>query len=454
MLNLMNDELKKVINDDQFYSLNTLKTPHLARNLARVLIVFSAVILMGMFLPWQQNIRGSGTLTALDPANRRQTIESAIAGRIASWKVMEGQFVNKGDTILTLSEVKEKYFDPNLLARMREQIAAKESSIESKVQKKNALSNQIAALERGMKVKITQAKNKLRQAHLKLESDSISFASEKISYDNSLAIFERNKQLFEAGNISKNKFNEMESKIQLAKAKRVSAENKWIQSQTELINAEVDVAGTEAAYIEKISKSKSDLNATLSDLYDSQGSLAKLKNEYANLSIRNEQYNIVAPQSGYLVKALKSGIGETIKEGEAVATIMPAASDLCAEMYIKAMDLPFINTGRKVRVQFDGWPSIQFSGWPNASVGTFGGIVQTIDRVDSYEGKFRILVKPDPNDDEWPEQLRVGSGIKGWVMLDDVPVWFELWRNLNGFPPRLYAEGSMPDTTKKADKSK
>jgi adhesin transport system membrane fusion protein len=111
---------------------------------------------------------------------------------------------------------------------------------------------------------------------------------------------------------------------------------------------------------------------------------------------------------------------------------------MAAEMYIQAMDLPFISIDRKVRVQFDGWPVLQFSGWPNVSVGTFGGIVQVIDRVDSKAGKFRILVKPDPSEEPWPDKLRIGSGIKGWVMLDNVQIWYELWRQLNGFPPSVY----------------
>ena len=29
----------------------------------------------------------------------------------------------------------------------------------------------------------------------------------------------------------------------------------------------------------------------------------------------------------------------------------------------------------------------------------------------------------------------MGSGVYGWALLDDVPVWYELWRQINGFPP-------------------
>lgn len=440
MLNISEDRINKVIQEDQFYSLRTLKAPILGRMFARVLIVFILVSVAALFLPWQQNIRGTGLLTALNPGNRPQTVESAIAGRIIKWHISEGQFITKGDTILTLAEVKEKYFDPELLMRLSQQISAKESSLEAKDEKRKALTNQISALESARRVKLNQVRNKIEQAALKLQNDSMAYEAEKISFENSKNIFTNNKSRYEAGNIPQNKFREIETKFQESRAKIVSAENKWFQSQSQQAITLADVAGLEAEYLDKISKAQSDLNSTLADLFDTQGSIAKLKNEYANMRIRNDQYQILAPQTGYLVKALKSGLGETIKEGEAVATIMPETNDMASEMYIKAMDLPFIDRNRKVRIQFDGWPAIQFSGWPNVSVGTFGGIVQVIDRVDSKGGKFRILVKPDPDDEPWPDQLRMGSGIKGWVMLDNVPIWFELWRQLNGFPPSIYSE--------------
>lgn len=452
MLNISDHNVGNILNEDEFYSLRTLKTPKLGRMLARVLMVMSGIIFISMFLPWQQNIRGTGKLTALDPSNRPQTIESAIAGRITDWKVMEGQYVSKGDTILTLAEVKEKYFDPLLLNRLQEQIEAKESSLEAKNQKVKALKNQINALEQSMNIKIKQAGNKLAQTELKLQNDSIAYQAEIITFENAKQIFEQNKLRYEAGNIPLNKFRELESKFQSSKAKIIEAENKWLQSQSQILIATTDIAGAEAEYLDKISKSRSDLNATLADMYDTEGSLAKLRNEYSNMQIRNEQYQIIAPQSGYMVRAMKSGVGETIKEGEAVATIMPESTDMAAEMYIKAMDLPFISHGRKVRVQFDGWPALQFSGWPNVSVGTFGGIVEVIDRTDSKGGKYRILVKPDPDDEPWPDRLRNGSGIKGWVMLNDVSVWYELWRQLNGFPPSIYTDMEEADTSDKKEK--
>ena len=456
MLNISRLTQKEEINQEKYYVLKTLKTPDAGRILARVLLITGFLFFLFLFLPWQQNIRGTGEVTAFTPQDRPQTVESAIAGRISSWRVREGQYVQRGDTILTLAEVKDKYFDPDLLIRLQEQIEAKRSSIDAKESKAQALRGQISALKDAFGVKLQQTKNKFLQTQLKLASDSVDFLAEQIRYKNFENQFDRNKTLYDAGNIALTKFQDVESKYQEARMKRISSENKFLETKAELINARVEIAGVEAEYADKINKAESDLNATLSELFDAEGSLAKMRNEYVNMEIRNEQYQLIAPQSGFVVRAMKAGIGETIKEGEGVASIMPSSPEIAVEMYVKAMDVPLISKGRKVRIEFDGWPALQFSGWPNVTVGTFGGVVQVIDYVNSQGGEFRILVTPDPEDESWPRQLRIGSGTKGWVMLDNVPIWYEIWRQLNGFPPSLYAaptgESLVQKETEKAEK--
>lgn len=438
----------------ELYTLQTLKTPSSGRVLAKWLMGLMAAFFIVLFLPWQQNIRGKGQVTAFTPGNRPQSVESAIAGRISHWFIREGQFVNKGDTILTLSEIKDEYFDPQLLNRLDEQVSAKAQSIESKKSKQQALISQIDALKSAMDVKYQQAQNKLTQTRLKLASDSVDFLAQRVRFANFTNQYERNKKLYEAGNIALTKYQDIESKQQEARMKVVSAENKYLQTKAEVVNAQVNLAGVKAEYADKISKARSDLNATIADIYDGEAELSKLRNKLSNVEVRTSQYQVVAPQSGYIVRAMRAGIGETIKEGEAVATIMPSNPDISVEMYVQAMDIPLISKGRKVRIEFDGWPALQFSGWPSVSVGTFGGVVQVIDYVNSKSGEFRILVTPDPSDEPWPDLLRFGSGTKGWVMLDDVPVWYELWRQLNGFPPSLYQEPLDLTNNKKVEEKK
>lgn len=423
MLNLSNE---KDAGYDGLYSLRSLRTPSGGKILAWLLIGFFFLFLLALFLPWQQNIRGNGSVTALNPMNRPQTIEAVIGGRVQKWFVKEGQLVRKGDTIVSISEVKEKYFDPQLLMRLQQQITAKENSLSSKDKKAEALERQIDALKNGMKLKVEQSNAKLQ--------------AEKVRFQNAENQFQRNKKLYEAGNIPLTKFQEFEYKFQ--------------GSQADYLNAQIELSRVEAEYLDKISKAESELNNTRAEAFDTQADIAKARNEFTNTEIRNEQYQILAPQDGFIIKAMKEGIAETIKEGDAICTIMPLVSDVAVEMYIKAMDVPLISKGRKVRVQFDGWPALQFSGWPSVSVGTFGGEVIVIDYINSKPGEFRILIVPDKKDELWPKQIRVGSGTKGWVMLDNVPIWYELWRQLNGFPPSLYAAPLEEVINQEAEKSK
>jgi multidrug resistance efflux pump len=425
MLNISPNSVQKKMPQEKLYSLRSLDTPLAGKILARWLMIIFALFFIILFLPWQQNIRGSGKVTALSPSNRPQTVETVIAGRIQIWKIKEGQFVNKGDTIALISEVKEKYFDPQFLQRLQQVITAKEQSLKSKDLKAKALQRQISALEDGMRTKIAQSK-------AKLEAEEVKFNNFKNQYD-------RNKKLFEAGNIPLTKYQDIQYKYQ--------------GSQADFTNAKIEIERVQAEYLDKINKAESDWNNTLADIADTQADLFKLRNELSNMEIRSQQYHILAPQAGFVVKATQAGIGETIKEGDPVCTIMPQSTDIAVEMHVKAMDVPLISKGRRVRIEFDGFPALQFSGWPSISVGTFGGTVEVIDYVNTKPGEFRILVVPDKTDTPWPKQLRMGSGIKGWVMLDDVRVWFELWRQLNGFPPSLYQEPVEEEHDKKKKES-
>jgi multidrug resistance efflux pump len=392
------------------------------------------LLVMSMFLPWTQNIRSSGTLTTLQPQDRPQTVHSTIAGRIEKWLVREGQSVKKGDTLVVLSEVKEKYFDPQFLSRLQEQIKAKEGALQATQAKATALSSQITALQDGLKLSLEKARNKVRQGQLKVQSDSADLVSIRAEYEVAKLQFSRQEKLFQQGLKSLTELESRKLKFQEVQAKLMATQNKQLISQNELVNARIELSSLEAEYIDKISKAQSDRNATLAYAHDTESDISKMRNEYANMQIRSSFYQITAPQDGYVVQALKAGLGETLKEGEAICSVMPANPHLAVQLYVDPMDIPLLTTNRKVRLQFEGWPALVFSGWPGTSFGTFGGEVAVIDNIDS-NGKYRILVVPDPESDPWPSAIRVGSGAYGWAMLNNVPIWYELWRQLNGFPP-------------------
>jgi len=406
--------------------------------LRRLLIALFFLTLIILFIPWTQNIQSKGSVTTLKPDQRPQTIHSIIAGRIEKWHVQEGDFVQKGDTILFISEIKDEYFDPQLLSRTQDQLNSKEKSVQAYMDKVKALDNQIDALSQTSQLKLQQTQNKLKQAGLKVTSDSIAYEASKINNDIAYEQVSRMEKLHGDGLKSLTDLENKRLSYQKANATMISAENKLLTSKNEVINAQVEITSIQAQYRDYLSKSESEKQSTLSNMYDAEAVVTKLQNQYMNYSVRSGMYYITAPQDGYITKAFQYGIGETIKEGEDIISIMPAKYDLAVEMYVQPIDLPLVKKGQHVRVQFDGWPAIVFSGWPNISYGTYGGNVYAIDNFISSNGMYRVLVSPDMNDHPWPDALRVGSGTRTMLMLNDVAVWYELWRKINGFPPDYY----------------
>ncbi len=171
--------------------------------------------------------------------------------------------------------------------------------------------------------------------------------------------------------------------------------------------------------------------------------IAELNQAKVQLSRQDTQI-VRAPRDGSIVRIIAGDIATTVKEGRAIATFIPSGVPMVAELYVDGIDIPLIEEGRHVRLQFEGWPVVQFSGWPSIAIGTFGGRVKVVDPVVAPNGRFRVIIEPDPNDQPWPNErfLRLGAQARGWVMLETVSVGYELWRQLNNFPPQ-YPTGTV-----------
>jgi multidrug resistance efflux pump len=289
-------------------------------------------------------------------------------------------------------------------------------------------------------LKIETTKNKIIQLRREIVSDSTDLVAYELMLDVANKQYERTRELYDKGIKSKTDF-EMKSVKQREMASKVVVQQNKLDNQTnKLLNLQLELSSIKAEYADKIAKSESEKFSAISNKLDTRAKAAKLKNSLSNYEVRQQYYYITAPQSGYITKAIKKGIGEIIKEGTDIVTIMPTNFDLAIEIYVKPMDLPLIFKEEKTRIQFDGWPAVVFSGWPNISTGTYGGVVVAVDRIISKNGLYRVLIAPNEDGKKWPDVLRIGSGAKAFVLLRDVPLWYELWRQLNGFPPDFYSK--------------
>lgn len=439
MLNISKNSINPKVATESFRSFRQTSLSGSHKMFQRWLAGMLIAIFIVMLLPWTQNIQADGKVTTLRPHQRPQVITSAIGGMIDSWYVQEGQLVKEGDTIVHISEVKTDYFDPDLVGRTQEQVVAKEGAIQAYSAKAGALEEQITALHREWKNKREQLQIKVRQNGFKIIADSATVAQSLVDADIAQQRLQRTQELYDAGIKSLTELEEKRLKVQETAAKVITARNKLAESQNELTNTRLALSTAENEYQQKVAKARSDRFATLSSLHEAEGGATKLRIESANYAQRSRMYHIIAPQDGYITQTIKAGLGEIVKEGEPILTIMPANYELAVELYIKPMDLPLVNPGQEVRFIFDGWPAFVFSGWPGQSFGTFQGTVAAIDNDISTNGRYRILVSPQENDaPEWPRALRPGSGARGIALLNNVPVWYEIWRQLNGFPPDFY----------------
>lgn len=401
------------------------------------LFIFLGGIIV-LFLPWTQNIKVIGNVSTLYQEQRPQQLNSPIPGRIIKWHVKNGDYVKKGDTLLQLSEVKEDYLDPLLVKRTEQQVDAKKGLQKYYEAKVGSTNDQMQALNSGRELKLSQLKVKISQLNNKMAAEEAELAAANNELRMTADQYERQKKMYDEGLVSLTQFQQRSVSYQNALAKKTATENKLAQTRQEIVNVSIEQNATIQDYNEKLSKTEGDRFQSMGQIEGSDGDIAKLENQVANYRARQGLYFVIASQDGQVVQLNKAGIGEILKDGESIGVIVPEKVDYAVEVYIKPVDLPLVKEGQRVMCIFDGFPAIVFSGWPNSSYGTFAGKVIAIENNISANGMFKALVIQDKNEKQWPPKIKMGTGVQGIAILNDVPIWYELWRNINGFPPDYY----------------
>ena len=411
------------------------------------LFTFLAFVFI-MFLPWTQNIKTQGNVSTLYQEQRPQKLNSPIPGRIIKWYVKNGDVVKKGDTILQISEIKDDYLDPLLVERTQEQVQAKKGVRDYYNAKISTTENQIAAITAAKDLKLNQIKIKIAQLQNKLKAEQ----AELTAVNNELKIAQdqlnRQNKMYEEGLVSLTQLQQRNVSYQNALAKKTSAENKLAQTQQEIAAQNIEQNAVIQEYTEKLSKTEGDRFQSMGQVAGSTGDIAKLENQVATYKVRKGLYYILATQDGQITQLTKAGIGEIVKDAETIGIIVPKNIDYIAEIYVKPVDLPLIRENQKVMLTFDGFPAIVFSGWPNSSYGTFSGKIIAIENSISENGLFKAIVAEDKTQKRWPPNMKIGTGASGIAILNDVPIWYEIWRNINGFPPDYYQVNTQKNEKK------
>ncbi|QDU57595.1 HlyD family secretion protein [Aeoliella mucimassa] len=467
MSTLANKVAKKRVFSDAAYdeqafpALRLARAARFVRRLGRVLLTMM-FILMGVMLlaPWQQSIRGNGEVIAFDPFERPQPVQAPIKGRIAERGegVQENAYVTKGQLLFRIEDQ-----DPLYLSRLEQQLVNAQTEVtvaEDRLERARELrdnnlrivdvtTEELLAMRTARDELVEAYDNFVDQSVNKLEAERNKLVAAQAKLAQAEADYKRKTALFNDGIESQLKQQEAEQKYRDAMAYVKVAEQ-------EVENATNGVAGKKNEREAKRQEWQAKINKVLSQLEKSRAEVAKAE---IDINKTNEEINqkrsklldqerkvavqrtqeVVAPRDGYIMNLTVFDTASIVKPGDQLCRIVPRTEQPAVQVWVAGNDAPLITPGRKVRLQFEGWPAVQFSGWPSVAVGTFGGEVALVDATDDGMGKFRVVILPDPEDEPWPKYpyLRQGVRANGWVLLDKVPLGYEVWRRMNGFPPSL-----------------
>lgn len=408
-----------------------------ARLLARLLLVgVFASILALVFTPWQQSVRGSGRLIAYAPLERQQTIEAPVKGRVMEWSVQEGDHVEAGDLIVQLSDN-----DPEIIQRLERERDAVRAQLEAATLSIVVAESKVTSQEGVRTAAVLGAGLERRIAEDRREAAMRSLDAAEAKHKTAELNITRQRRLHDKGLASTRALELAELDVQTAKAGLDRAKASLAAAKRKVKAMQASRDETDSGSQAKVQDAQSSLQKAYGDKAKAEGALAKIDTRLA----QQHTMMITAPRAGTVFQLVAKQGGEVVKQGDALAVLVPDTDARAVELWVDGNDAPLITAGRHARLQFEGWPAVQFVGWPSVAVGTFGGTVAFVDATDNGRGQFRIVVVPDEGE-PWPEAryLRQGVRANGWVLLNQVGLGYELWRQLNGFPPTVDPPGLAP----------
>ncbi len=394
------------------------------------LIIIAFVLVLGslIFVPWQQSLRGEGRVIAYAPVERQQDIKVPIAGRVVAWSVQEGQHVEAGELIATISDN-----DPALAMRLGRSRDAALDRLESARQTGRVFEQQILSLETARSAAVAAASDRIEMSRSRVTALQQTLDAAIATQRAAELQLTRTRALANDGLTSTRNLELAELAVQTGAAEIERARATHVAAQAEVQSMRAEKTRTEATLSAELDRARASLQQARAELATTDALLQEREVAVA----RQETMKIVAPRAGSILRQLVKQNGEYVSAGDSIAILVPSTDVRAVELWLEGRDGPLATAGRHVRLQFEGWPAVQFVGWPSVAVGTFGGTIQFVDAAADERGRFRVVVVPDPAEEPWPSsaQLRQGVRANGWILLDQVRLGYELWRQWNGFPP-------------------
>lgn len=413
------------------------QTPRSVHRFGRALGLFMLATGLGLgLLPWQQSVSGTGRVVGFAPLDREFRVEAPLYGRVMAWHVREGTRVRgpriedgrevPGDPIATLSNN-----DPDYLRALEEQSASVREKLRAYRDQFEMYNHIVETMESAREQAIEVARNDVSVGEQKLAAEGRDLEAIRAKYDTDAVQLGRIGRLGPQGLASGRERELADLALRESQAKVRKAEVYVEAAKVELLGKQNKLKEVEAKTRAEVAKLRNDAQGASAKVAEAEKELLEIESK-----VRNQRSQEVrAPRDGVIQRLLVNQGAEQVKDGDPIAVLVPVTSEMAVELWLDGNDIPLVSAGDRVRLQFEGWPAVQFVGWPSVAVGSFGGKVALIDPIDNGKGRFRILIVPDEGS-SWPSNryLRQGVRTKGWVLLRQVRLGYEVWRRLNGFP--------------------
>ncbi|WP_299493263.1 HlyD family efflux transporter periplasmic adaptor subunit [uncultured Shewanella sp.] len=325
---------KEVLNKtkNQYFSKALIVTPI---SLSYILLfILLATITIILFLFTNSYAKKEKVTGYLIPTNGISKVYSHVNGIVSQLNIKEGDHVELGDNLLTVSSY--KYVEESISvdkAKLREadlQIAIVNNQIK-----------QVSLLFAQKKEQAVTMKNILIKENKELEQQSL-FLNERLLIAKTR--LKNMTSLSLKGNVSKNEVTE-HLDIVLDLQQRIQ------EHSTRILKSEAEIANLNNELV-KIPYEKeqqiNQLNIEVSQLLASKFNIQE-----------NNELILKSAVSG-TVTSIKLAIGEFASQGDYLVSILPDHSELQAEIYVPTRAIGFIKQGDEVNFKFDAFPFQKF----------------------------------------------------------------------------------------------
>jgi multidrug resistance efflux pump len=413
----------------EFDSLQLVKTAPFVNRVGRFIFILILFLIAILFLPWRQTVEGEGIVIAYDPTQRVQSISAPIDGFIDTFYVSENEYVQKGTKLFNMIDPDKDY--KARVYKMKEDFEQQHRNIEDELV---VLKQRSISLLRQKEIRLDLYDKRYLQAEEQLKSLALKYKAENKNYEVVSNHFDRIKQLY---------FQKIESKKNYEKA-----ENNYINAKTKFDKIVIDIE-VQKRHLSIIQEEKNhfleEIGNQIRRLENNRLSVETrlnilkrdLERHLTEIS-RYETSSVVSKKDGVVMRILENDQNTYIKKGQPIIRFSPDVTKSALLLKVSDFNMPLIKEGISVRIRFHGWPVLTIPGWPAIRFGTFGGIIKRVDPISHEKGVYYAYIVEDPNE-PWPSQevLRIGTNATAWAALSTVPIWYEFWRLMNAFPPKM-----------------